>query len=172
MIENVDRWLGTYLDTLKTRGDLDNTLIVYSSDHGEMLGDHSRWGKSIHYRSASAVPLIVSGPGIKPRGTVDAPAAILDLAATFVDYAGVTVPDDWDSLSLKGFLEGSSEFPRQVALSGLNRFRMAFDGRYKLVRLGEDKIILYDLQEDPNEDHNIAADHEKIVKRLLPRLSS
>ena len=59
MIENIDRWIGLYLEVLEKRGDLSNTLIVFSSDHGEMLGDHGRWGKGDPYHPSVSVPLVV-----------------------------------------------------------------------------------------------------------------
>ena len=63
MIENIDRWLGKFTDALKRRGEFDNTLIVLSSDHGEMLGDHDLWGKTKPHQPSVGVPLIAAGPG-------------------------------------------------------------------------------------------------------------
>ncbi|MHC4874740.1 MAG: sulfatase family protein, partial [Planctomycetota bacterium] len=59
MIENVDRNVGLYLDLLEERGELENTVIIYSSDHGDMLGDHNRWHKSIHYEASIGIPLVI-----------------------------------------------------------------------------------------------------------------
>ncbi len=65
MLENIDGWTGKYLDMLEQRGELDSTLIVYASDHGEMLGDHGRWGKSVPFHPSANVPLYVAGPGVR-----------------------------------------------------------------------------------------------------------
>ncbi|MFC1574083.1 sulfatase, partial [Candidatus Latescibacterota bacterium] len=64
MIENIDRWLGMYVDVLENSGELDNTIIVFSSDHGEMLGDHNRWAKVVPYQPSVGVPLVIGGPGV------------------------------------------------------------------------------------------------------------
>lgn len=90
MIENNDRWLGRFLDELKRRGELEHTIIAFSSDHGEMLGDHSLSGKTVPYQPSVGVPLVVSGFGIR-RGYVHrGPATTLDLTATFLDFAGIS----------------------------------------------------------------------------------
>lgn len=134
MVENIDRWVGIYIQELEKRGELDNTLIVYSSDHGEMLGDHDRWAKQVPYQPSLCVPFIWSGPGVQ-RGVVnEAAVTTLDLPATFLDYAGVPRPSDMDSLSLRHVLEGRTKKNRAYVSSGLNSWRLTFDGRYKLIR--------------------------------------
>ena len=62
MINNIDRWLGVFREELATRGELENTLIVYCSDHGEMLGDHGLYGKEQPYHPSACVPLLIAGP--------------------------------------------------------------------------------------------------------------
>ena len=133
MIENIDRWVGVYLDTLERRGELDNTIIVYSSDHGEMLGDHGRWGKSVPFHPSANVPLYVAGPGVRAGHRSDALVSLMDLAATFLDYGGVEVPEDMDSRSIRPVLEGKTEKHRDYVLSGLRDWRLAWDGRYKYI---------------------------------------
>lgn len=176
MVENIDRWLGIYIEELRKRRELDNTLIVFSSDHGEMLGDHDRWGKSVPYQAAAGVPLVVAGPRVKAGLVNDAPMTTLDLPATFLDCAGVETPKDMDSRSLMPILEGESKDHREYALSGLQRWRSVFDGRYKLVRgfetrkkkdaKGEPAQLLFDLKADPFENENIADANTDIVARL------
>ena len=97
MIENIDRWLGVYVEELKRRGEYDNTLIVYSSDHGEMLGDKDRWAKSVPWQPSVGVPLVIGGPGVRGAKVYEDPTTTMDLAATFVDYAGLPVPLQLDS---------------------------------------------------------------------------
>ena len=126
--QNIDRWTGIYLDTLEQRGELDNTVIVYASDHGEMLGDHGRWGKSKPFHPSANVPLYVAGPGVRQGHRSDALVSLMDLAATFLDYAGVAVPEDMDSRSIRPVLEGSTEHHREFVLSGLVNWRLAGTG--------------------------------------------
>jgi choline-sulfatase len=162
MIENIDRWVGVFLDTLEQRGELDSTIIVYASDHGEMLGDHSRWGKSVPYQASAGVPLLVSGPGVRAGHRSQALVSHMDMAATLLDYAGVEVPEDMDSRSLRPVLEGKSDAHRDYVLSGLKDWRLASDGRYKWVtgfEKGED--LVFDLVEDPHEDRNLVASPPK-----------
>jgi len=156
MVENIDRWVGIYLEELEKRGELNNTLIVYSSDHGEMLWDQNMTGKSKPYQASVGVPLIVWGPGVQKHTVSDIPTTTLDLTATFLEYAGVPEENDMDSLSLKPFLEGKVKLHRDYVLSGLGKWRMVFDGRYKLIRGFTEEPLLFDLKNDLFENVNIA----------------
>jgi arylsulfatase A-like enzyme len=170
MIENIDRWLGIYLERLEQRGELDNTVIVYSSDHGEMLGDHSLWGKVVPYQPSVGVPLIMAGPGIRQGLTSDALVSVMDLAATFLDYGDLQIPQDMDSRSLRPLLEGATDDHREYVLSGLGDWRLVFDGRYKYIEGFGDEPLLVDLVEDPFEDVNLAAGSPAVVRRLREAL--
>ena len=172
MVENIDRWVGIYLEELKRRGELENTLIVYASDHGEMLWDHGLTGKSVPYQPSVSVPLIVWGPGVRKGVVSDTPATTLDLTATFLEYAGVHSLPDGDTLSpgqalsLKPFLEGKEEAPREVVFCGLGLWRMAFDGHYKLIRGYTEGPLLFDLENDPFEQANLADKVPSALARL------
>ena len=166
MIENIDRQVGRFIDCVKERGELDNTLIIYTSDHGEMLGDHGRWSKSIWYHPATNVPLIVSGPGIQEGVVSNALVSLHDLTSTIIDYSGAKPMPDMDSVSLKDLLEGKRNDHRGQIISGLDNWRMVFDGRYKLVVQAESEPILFDMDQDPREDNNIASHNPEIVEKL------
>jgi arylsulfatase A-like enzyme len=166
MIENIDRQIGRFLDAVRQRGDLDNTMVVYASDHGEMLGDHSRWGKGTWYTASSGIPLIVAGPSIQHGRVSCALVSLHDLTATFLDYAGAEALPAMESRSLRGVLEARTEEHRQHVFSGLGDWRMAFDGRYKLVLRREDPDLLYDTLNDPNEMQNVADRERSVVERL------
>ena len=167
MIENIDRWTGVYLDTLERRGELDNTIIVYSSDHGEMLGDHGRWGKSVPFHPSANVPLYVAGPGMRQGHRTDALVSLMDLAATFLDYGGVETPPEMDSRTLRPVLEGKTDDHREYVLSGLHTWRMAWDGRHKYITgFGKGEDLAFDLVEDPREDRNLAASAPKDALRM------
>ncbi len=183
MIENIDRWLGLYVEELKKRGELENTLIVYSSDHGEMLGDHGRWAKSVPYQPSVGVPLLIGGPGVKAARKIDVPTTTLDLPATFLDYARLPVPKEMDSRSLRPLIEAKTDRGRPFVRSGLGKWRLVFDGRYKLIRgfnpqrkkntktaeekkAQKEELLLFDLRKDPLENHDIAGKAPEIVERL------
>ena len=179
MVENIDRWVGIYIDQLRKRGELDNTLIVFSSDHGEMLGDHNRWGKTVPYQPSVGVPLVVAGPGVEKGKTSDAMVSLVDMAATFLDYSNLPRPKDMDSRSLRPLLEGKTATHRQHLLSALAPWSMAWDGNYKLVRgfaTGERRrpapggdgpgTLLFDVKQDPSESRDLSAKLPDQVGRL------
>lgn len=174
MVENIDRLVGELIAEVERRGELDNTIVVFSSDHGEMLGDHNRWGKTLPYHASAAVPLIVAGPGVERGVRSEALVSIMDLGATYLDYAGVRKPSDMDSQSLRPVLEGRAKLHRDVVYSALERWRMVWDGRYKLIRGFEPEPMLFDLERDPYENNNIAASETGVFERLsksLPQAS-
>nr|WP_274921692.1 sulfatase/phosphatase domain-containing protein [Providencia sp. G1(2023)] len=149
-----------------------------------MLGDHNRWGKNVPYDASVGVPLVVAGPNIQHR-TSDALVSLIDIAATFLDYAKAEIPDGMTALSFRPLLEGRTNDHREYVTSGLLNWRMVRDKRYKLIE-GFDPslmksygsvpkgtkrpIVLFDLQEDPNESNNIASQQPEIVASMKKRL--
>lgn len=172
MIENIDAHVGRMIAEVERRGELDHTVIVYASDHGEMLGDHGRWAKSIYYTPSSGIPLIAAGPGIRAGVTSDALVLLQDLAATFLDYAGAPPLPGRDARTLRGLLEGRSERHRDYIVSGLNKWLMVATARHKLVRGPGSDPVLFDLANDPDEMTNIATAHPDVVKDLSAILES
>jgi arylsulfatase A-like enzyme len=171
MIENIDRQIGRFIETVRARGELENTLIVYASDHGEMLGDHSLWGKGVWYEASAGIPLIISGPGISAGRESDAFVSLHDLTATFLDYAEVPPLENMDSISLRGILTGREESHREFIRSGLKDWRMVSDGCYKLVEREGKAPLLYDLEKDPLERVNVWDKNPETVKKLEPKIA-
>jgi choline-sulfatase len=149
MVEHLDDCLGRLLGAVEARGELGETLVVFASDHGEMLGDHGQWQKLSPHRASVGVPLAIAGPGVADRPTRTAPATILDLHATFLDYAGLDpgagtddasagadtgIDMDMDSRSMRPWLAGEAGPPRDVVTSGVGSWRLASDGEHTLVR--------------------------------------
>ncbi|MEM7306912.1 MAG: sulfatase-like hydrolase/transferase [Planctomycetota bacterium] len=181
MIENLDRHLGRFVDELARLGATDDTLVVWTSDHGEMLGDHDKWAKEVPYEPAVRVPLVCAGPGVQPGLVLTAPAATLDLAATFVELAEAVAPAGMDSRSLVPVLAADAERTRDHVLSAMRPWTAVIEERFKLVRgyapePGEGieavtgETLLFDLERDPNEDRNVAAEHPDEVARLAALL--
>lgn len=189
MIECIDRWLGVFMQFLDDSGQRDNTLIVYSSDHGDMLGDKNLWGKQVPFDASVRVPLILSGPGFaRTDFASDTPVSLIDLAPTFLDYAGLEIPDDYDGRSLRPFLEGAASRHREYATTGLGAWRSISDGRYKLVagyredcrqaelqfdtlsHYDDSDELLFDLEADPAEMTDIGQAQPLVRKRLRAAL--
>jgi arylsulfatase len=166
MIENIDAHVGRMIELVDQRGELDHTLIVYSSDHGEMLGDHGRWGKSVWYAPSVGVPLIAAGPGIRRGIRSEALVSLHDLAPTFLQCAGAEPLPGCDARSLWPVLRGEAEAHRDYLHSGLNEWHMIWDGRHKLVTGAGPSPLLYDTDHDPHELCNVAPEHPAVVERL------
>lgn len=170
MISLIDHNVGRILDALEELGLAENTIVVYSSDHGDLLGDHGLYLKGpTLFEGLLRVGAIIRGPGIPSGTVVKDPVSTLDLAATFCDYGGTSLPTEAQSLSLRGLAEGRSQSGREVAYSEWNvntsrcgvplELRTGHTGRAKLtleLRSGEGE--LYNLEEDPHEMFNLFED--------------
>ena len=104
----VDHHIGRVLSFLKESGQWEDTLVVLTADHGEMLGDHHAWGKHSVYDAAYHTPLIIRAPGGKAGQDVDAPTESIDLTPTILDWVGQEVPNSMDGRSLLPFLNGET----------------------------------------------------------------
>jgi arylsulfatase A-like enzyme len=166
MVENIDARVGDLLDKVRQRGELSSTLIAFSSDHGEMLGDHNLWAKRHPYHGSVGVPLVLAGLDIRKGFRSDAPATTLDLTATFLDYAGLPRPPAMDSRSLRPLLKAPATARREYVLSGMDNWRLVMDSRYKFVKGYGSGPMLFDLINDPEENENLAAARPDIVNRM------
>lgn len=176
MVENIDRMVGQLIDALRARGEMENTVIVYSSDHGEMAGDHNRFHKHIYYRKSISVPLIMAGPGIPKGMTTPALVESQDLAATFLEIAQAAPMKDTDSISLLPLLTEQTQKHRPYVISSLKdsyfHWTMVWDGRFKLVEEKDKPDRLFDLQEDPEEMQDVKDRFPQILQELKVELES
>ena len=160
MISHVDHHVGRILDGLKQAGLSDNTLIVFASDHGDMLGDHGLYLKGpMFYEGVLRVPLIVSGLDIPAGQTIETPVSTIDLAATFLQTAGLDYVNA-QSRSLHPVMQGDelrecawSEWQVHPARLGVAlQLRAVRTARYSYtLECGSGSGELYDLQEDPQQ---------------------
>ncbi|MCB8980240.1 MAG: sulfatase-like hydrolase/transferase [Ardenticatenaceae bacterium] len=171
MIENIDTQVGRYLDLLAARGELENTIVIYASDHGEMLGDHNLWMKSVPYHPSISVPLVISGPGIAQNVVSEALVSLHDLAATFLDYAGLAVPEAMDSVSLQPVLSGEQVAHRDVVFSSLLDWDAVYNGRFKFIQYQDGRTLLFDLREDPHETNNLAEQQPELCSQMAQAIS-
>ena len=170
-IECLDHYIGKMMAVLEARGIMDNTLIIFGSDHGEMLGDFGLYTKSVAYEPSVRVPLILAGPGI-PKGKVsDTLVELIDLNATVCDYAGLPPQENIDARSLLPHLRGECDTHRDSVISCLHNFRMYRDHQYKYIQNLNDKDEIYDLVADPKETTNICdrimKEQPKVYNRLF-----
>lgn len=172
-IEGLDQWVGWIIDAIQRRGELDDTIIVFSSDHGEMLGDLGRWNKSQPFEPSVRVPLIVAGPDIATGKTSESLVELCDLAATMLDLAGAASLRDSDSRSLVPILHGQSDRHRDATVSALGKWRMITDGRWKLVETEGAPLQLFDLHADPTEVANLVSreEHAGLIAALRDSLA-
>lgn len=171
-IEAIDNGIGLILDALEKKGIIKNTVIVFTSDHGEMLGDHGLYAKSVPYESSIHVPLIIAGPGIDGERVSDAIVELIDCNATVCELAGLTPTPNIDAQSVVPILKKETDSHRDEAVSMLNNFRCIRTKRYKFIENQNDINELYDLQNDPWELTNIAGENNKLCENLRRRLNS
>ena len=181
MIHNIDRNVGLYLELLRERGELENTIVVYASDHGEMMGDFGRFHKNRPEQGSVRIPMVIDAScmGAVQNRFTEAPAALEDLAATFVDYAGLKPDKKWQAKSLRPILEGKAErvrdyvtsdyiylVNREVHLPYVGSWHAVTDGRWKLTEFDNVPTALFDLKSDPRELNNLLDREPEHVARL------
>ena len=173
--ENIDRQIGRVLDTLKAMGELENTWIFYTSDHGIAIGRHGLQGKQNLYEHTWRVPFIVKGPGVKPGTRVPGYIYLGDSLATLCDICGISPPETNEGKSFLPVLEGKTQAVRDVL------YGVYCGGRkpgIRSVRLGDWKLIkyespegglhtqLFNLADNPHE--LLAEHHDPAVASSLP----
>jgi arylsulfatase A-like enzyme len=161
LTERVDRLIGEVLGALRAAGLEQDTVVLFTSDHGEMAGAHRRIRKSSLYEEAMAVPFIIAGPGV-PSGATDNAHLVsgLDVLPTLCDFAGIAPPPQARGLSVRKVLGEPGAPWRDVVFAaiGESQGRMARTARYKYNLYAEDKEELFDLQADSGEARNLAGD--------------
>ncbi len=167
------------LAALEAAGHAGNTRIIYTSDHGDMTGNHGIWGKSYMYEDSVAIPLIFSGPGIHPA-TNSTAVSLTDLAATIEQAVGgenAQVDGAWQSRPLQGFI--TQPEPERPILSEYHDggspcgIFMLRQGAWKYIYFAEGHpALLFNIDGDPQELHNLADDaaHADIVRTLSSQL--
>ncbi len=181
LITYLDEKIGQLIDTLKATGQYENTVIIHTSDHGDMNGEHGMWRKSNFYEASSRVPLqVVWHNQITGGQRFSEVVSLVDVVATICDIAGgdSSLPLDGDPL-LPLMTQGDSDWKDEAfseyLAHGVDRpMAMLRRGRYKLNYSWNDPVELYDLQDDPNEFDNLAdsQDHQAIIMDMTQRLLS
>lgn len=177
----VDRQLGRVLDALDEAGLSENTIVIYTSDHGEQLGEHGMWWKHTFYEGSVGVPMVLAGPGV-PRGrVVNEHVSLLDVGPTLLDLAGAPALPEASGRSFRCLLEGDpSAWPNEVFAE--NYWSSASDQVHHMVRRGPWKLNrypghepqLFNLKDDPNELRDRAQDAScaEVRRELAARLDA
>lgn len=163
MIEMLDSDIGRVLDALEDSGQAENTVVVFTSDHGDGRGRHLRTGKWTPYEESSRVPLVVSWPGHVDEGRIDKEHLVsgLDIMSTMCDYAVIDPPSDVRGFSLRPLLERDSvtDWREFVVAEFMHKGRMVRTDRYKYVHFEGDPVeMLFDMEKDPYEMNNLYED--------------
>lgn len=159
MVEAVDERFGRVLDALEAAGeDLDEWIIVFTSDHGEMLGEHGVWMKSMFYEGSARVPLFIRWPAQFEGRQIEQNVTLCDLYATLCDLTDIPTPMGLDSRSLVPLLEGRAGEWRDEAVSAVNDRVMIKQKDLKYQHYPDHGEVLFDLSEDPKETTNVVED--------------
>ena len=181
MISHMDAEIGRVLQTLEAVGQLDNTIIIYTADHGLAVGQHGLFGKQNLYSHSIRVPSIFVGPGVPEGQSVDTLTYLYDVFPTACDLTKVDCPDTVEGCSLVPLMEGCVDKVRDTVFAAYKDIhRTVSDGRWKLIRYyvskktgkGTDCIQLFDLEQDPWETTNLAElpEHSERIQALATEL--
>ncbi len=177
MTEKLDSHFGEILTRLEELGeDLDDWIIIYTSDHGEMLGEHGIWEKTRFYEASVRVPLTIRWPaGFDGGRVINKNVNLCDLFATLCDLADIEIPDNLDSRSLAPLLCEKTAYWNNESISQMNKSHVMIKQDFlKYQYYGEEvQEVLFDLEKDPDETSNVAdnPEHSEAMSKFRSRLA-
>ena len=182
LIEYMDRNIGRIIDALDTSGLRENTLVIYTSDHGDQVGEHGLWSKSTYYEASVRVPLIASMPGMSGREAMsDIVCNLYDIGPTLIDFAGTETLPDTIGRSFKPALTGDAvpDWSNETYSEHLDGgdvimpSRMIRRGPWKYATYHGTAPTLFNVDEDPDELRNLAGDpaHHAVESELSERVA-
>jgi len=176
LVSYLDENIGKVLGALRDSGLADDTVVMYTSDHGDNLGSRGLWGKSTMYEEIAGVPFLLAGPGIPAGRVVDTPISHVDAFPTLMEIAGENMPSGFPGFSLVGISEGfkpdrhvMSEYHGMGSSTGAFAIRV---GKWKYVHYAKYGPQLFDLEKDPDETRDLAGDpaHAKVLEECRSAL--
>ncbi|TBL75310.1 sulfatase-like hydrolase/transferase [Paenibacillus thalictri] len=179
MITHMDEQIGRILHTLEASGRADDTIVVYTADHGLALGQHGLLGKQNLYEHSVHIPLVMRGPGLPQAAGIEALGCQIDIFPTLCDLTGISCPQTAEGRSLAPLLLGQAAAVRENVFAAYKSLqRMVRDDRWKLIRYyrsgggGSERTQLFDLQADPWEVSDLSGEsaHEPHLRRLEAQL--
>jgi arylsulfatase A-like enzyme len=183
-VESVDERVGFILKALQHTDLLDSTYIIFTSDHGELFGEHGQWNHGNNfYEELVHVPLIITGPGIPQGKRIKNIVSLLDLMETVKDLLRVTLPYNSQGTSFKNlfsrnpitsflfFLEKNNSAYCDSAHKGKYHDAL-LENNHKLIFLKDNTYELYNLADDPMESNDIARENPQLVKRMIKKIEA
>lgn len=173
-----DAQVGRILNALKESGLSENTIVVFTSDHGYHMGEHGHYQKTTLFENAAHVPLIISAPGMKAAGEASkSPAEMIDFYPTLAELTGLKPPANLSGVSLAPVLNNAAAKPRNDALTKYATGYSLCTGRFRYTQWGEGGeagVEFYDHESDPAELNNLAEvdSHAETIRKLAARLKS
>jgi len=171
-ISYIDSKVAQLMQTLKNSGLMKNTIVFFTSDHGDMMGERGLYYKKTFFEWAIRVPLVVWSPGRYPAARVSDPVSLLDILPTFQEMSGSRVEDllDCDGISLLDSLQGKPLANRTIAAEYLaegvfNPTFMLRDKHYKYFYSKDDPALMFEMKDDPLELENLGNDPDHVVAR-------
>ena len=179
MIKCLDDNIGRILDALRKNGQIDNTIIVFTSDHGDLCGEHGRLNKGVPYEGSARIPFLFYCPGKIPAGTiVNQALSCVDFVPTLFALTGDKLPKGVDGRDASALFRGSKNQWEDIAFirstSTGKPWLAAITDRYKIIYSALGDPWLFDLKTDPDELHNAFTkpNAQRIVKRLTAKLAA
>lgn len=180
MVSFLDDNIGRILRALEAAGLADSTRVVYSTDHGDNLGNRHMWGKSVHYEEAAAIPMIIAGPGVPAGKTCATPVTLVDIYPTIVRGVGIE-PDAQDkALPGRSLVEIANApcdpervaFGEYHAAGSITAMYLVRKGRWKYIHHVGFRPELYDMEGDPGETRDLGGDaaHAQTVAMMEAEL--
>jgi len=177
-VDFVDDCIGELLDCLEKQGLLENTIVIYTSDHGDMIGQHGLWGKAVYYEDAISAPLLIRTPGENKHKKIKEPVSLMDIFPTCCDLAGLPIPKKLDGISFADILNDPDNLrhPREYVTSAYYKYaikvrhlktkysegqpcqamRLCRQKDWKYVEIEGGEPLLFDMANDPQENINLA----------------
>ena len=175
MVDHIDTMYGSVLDQIEHVGqDLDDWIIIYTSDHGEMLGEHGIWEKQKFYEASARVPLVIRWPkGFEGGRVINENVNLCDLFATLCDLSGIPTPEGLDSRSLVPLLKGEDTSWSNETVSQFSRNVMIKQDHLKYQYYPDMPEVLFDLEKDPSENTDFIDDpsYSDHLERFRSRLA-
>lgn len=155
----------------RTRAELGEVTVAVTADHGEHFLEHGYFSGAQLYDVKQHVPLVIEGGSWDDTGTYDELVGLVDLPPTLVEHAGLSIPESWEGYPLQRLLAG--DWPRTEVIGGHGDLDGPYGcrtARWKFIWEADEPSLLFDLEADPGEQENVAADHPDVVTELRERI--